>query len=198
MRKCPEPICCWACQTPVNNAGFLCGTCNTIQAPRTHNYFELLGFEKRFDIDNKKLEQTFKNLQRVLHPDKYQMKSQRELDLSESISSAVNTAYQTLKKSNLRAQYMLQMDGHSVQDTDVDMDFLEKVMNIMEAIDDHMLSQDQLKQLREECEEDMVEVEAELAKLFADKKLDEARRATAKLNYLHRICDDVANHLHVQ
>lgn len=58
-------------------------------------------------MDTKRLETEFKNLQKQLHPDLYATKSKEEQTRSESQSSLLNKAYQTLLKSNLRAKYMV-------------------------------------------------------------------------------------------
>lgn len=38
--------------------------------------FQAMGFDETFDVDNEKLSQLYKDLQKRLHPDKYSQKSE--------------------------------------------------------------------------------------------------------------------------
>lgn len=73
----------------------------------------------KYDIDIKDLDTRFKAMQRKLHPDFFHGKpkvalapvalahvTQREQELSDELSKAVNRCYRTLKDPNLRGLYM--------------------------------------------------------------------------------------------
>lgn len=88
---------CWKCGTVNDKDRLFCHRidCNAI-LPVTEkdvNFFETLGFHMDFNIDQKKLDIAFKELQKKLHPDKFGRSEKREQDLSTQSSSVVNSAY---------------------------------------------------------------------------------------------------------
>ena len=66
---------CWKCGEGTQDL-FFCGSCGVIQPARDVDYFEVLGFPVKFDLDPAQLTQQFRQLQRKLHPDKFTQKSQ--------------------------------------------------------------------------------------------------------------------------
>lgn len=76
-----ESVSCWKCGVTVDLKKVLfCNRCDVVQKPK-HNldYFEILGVEKQFDINSKKLTQNFRLLQMQLHPDRFSQKSEVKL-----------------------------------------------------------------------------------------------------------------------
>lgn len=67
---------CWKCgkSTDLNTEMFFCG-CGVVQSPPNISYFMLLGVEENFDVDLAVLSKVHKDLQKLLHPDKYSQKS---------------------------------------------------------------------------------------------------------------------------
>jgi len=63
---------------------------------------------------------------------------QRKQDLAHALSSRVNEAYQTLLNPLARAEYILQLNGHSISEHDQvhDLEFMSKIMDARELIDD--------------------------------------------------------------
>ena len=66
---------CWNCDAPVDCVfdvtQFNCPKCEVLCAPNPDmNYFELMDMKQSFKMDLKKLSQRYKDLQRILHPDK--------------------------------------------------------------------------------------------------------------------------------
>jgi hypothetical protein len=90
---------CWKCGSSIcHDCALFCDSpsCQTIQKLEITecNFFCLFAIEEKFIIDEAKLEEKFKNLQRRLHPDKFAMKSFEERERSSHNSSIVNQAYQ--------------------------------------------------------------------------------------------------------
>jgi molecular chaperone HscB len=75
----------------------------------TTNYFELFELPSSFDIDQDCLIQRYRELQKVVHPDKYTQASDRERRLAIQNSTYINEAFQTLKDPLLRGQYLLRL-----------------------------------------------------------------------------------------
>jgi molecular chaperone HscB len=77
----------------------------------TQNYFELFGLPVAFDVDARALAERFRDLQRVVHPDRYASAGEQERRLSMQGSVLLNEAFQTLKDPLRRAQYLLRLRG---------------------------------------------------------------------------------------
>jgi curved DNA-binding protein CbpA len=58
-------------------------------------------------MDSSLLERNYKQLQRLLHPDKFATASPQQRAFSDQQASAVNEAYDTLKRPLKRAQYIV-------------------------------------------------------------------------------------------
>lgn len=66
---------CWKCGKDMQQMDPFCDKCKTIQAPvEKKNYFKILGIEEQFNIDSVSLRNKFRNLQSLLHPDKFSNK----------------------------------------------------------------------------------------------------------------------------
>ena len=105
----------------------------------TQNHFELFGLPVAFDVDAQQLAERYRELQRILHPDRYANASDRERRLSIQHAAQVNEAFQTLKSSLRRARYLLQLKGVEFDDekeTHLDPAFLMEQMELREALAD--------------------------------------------------------------
>ncbi|KAI5613339.1 iron-sulfur cluster co-chaperone protein HscB, mitochondrial [Silurus asotus] len=90
-----------------------------------------------FDLDARKLQVKYLELQRSLHPDNFSQKSQTEQKYSEEQSSLVNKAYRTLQKPITRSAYLLQLQGVELEegtDSTADPALLSKVMEVNERL----------------------------------------------------------------
>ncbi|XP_055017746.1 iron-sulfur cluster co-chaperone protein HscB isoform X3 [Boleophthalmus pectinirostris] len=91
-----------------------------------------------FTLDTQKLQKKYLQLQRLLHPDNFSQKSEREQEYSESQSALVNKAYETLLKPLSRGLYMLELQGLNIEegtDSAVNSELLMELMEINEALD---------------------------------------------------------------
>ena len=101
------------------------------------NYFQLFAIEQSFDIDLNLLSQTYQNLQKVVHPDKFAHASSQEQLLAVQKSAEINDAYQTLKQPLKRAKYILTLRGVDLpneQHTFGDTGFLMRQMELREML----------------------------------------------------------------
>lgn len=73
-----DSVSCWKCGINVDlNKVLFCDYCEVVQKPKVDaDYFEILGMEKNFHIDTKKLTRNFRLLQMQLHPDRFSQKSE--------------------------------------------------------------------------------------------------------------------------
>ncbi|KAJ3432220.1 iron-sulfur cluster co-chaperone protein hscb [Anaeramoeba flamelloides] len=183
-KDCKKKECCWHCNQELESNFLFCSGCKKLQPPNEKSdYFELLGVEKRFDLDINKLNDSFKNLQKQVHPDKFHFHGGDEHRFSKKISTNINRAYKTLKKDNLRAKYMLELNGISseqkiIHDPELLMDALEK-RQLIETAESPVL-----EKMQKENEKEKTEIKRKLAKAFLEKNLSEAENYTIKLQYL--------------
>ncbi|MBT1443128.1 co-chaperone HscB [Shewanella sp. JM162201] len=103
------------------------------------NYFELFNLPQGFDIDAAALAETYRELQRAVHPDKFAAASEQEKLLAVSRTAMVNDGFQTLKDPVRRAEHLLALKGvdirHETQ-TVRDTGFLMQQMEWREALED--------------------------------------------------------------
>jgi molecular chaperone HscB len=103
---------CWNCETLNDLNDLFCKEegCRHILDVNSKDldYFKLFDLElSSYNIDPKLLEGKFKNLQKLLHPDKFTTKSINEKNLSLNASSIVNQAYQILRTPMDRLNYII-------------------------------------------------------------------------------------------
>ena len=78
------------------------------------DYYTLFGLPRSFRIDAAALDRRYREIAAQVHPDKYVQAGDAERRLSLQWATRVNEAYQTLKDSLSRAQYLLLLAGHGV------------------------------------------------------------------------------------
>lgn len=91
-------VTCWKCGHESAEQEFFCKAddCGVVHTYKLKdvNAFRLFGMEQKYLIDTTVLENEYKNVQKLLHPDKFSAKSNPERDASTETSSTVNQAYQ--------------------------------------------------------------------------------------------------------
>ena len=116
----------------------------------TQTHFELFELPVSFEIDLQDLSQRYRELQRVVHPDKFVNASDRERRLSVEKAAAINEAYQILKTPQRRARYMLELQSVSFDDendTALDPAFLMEQIELREALSELSQSDDPMASL---------------------------------------------------
>jgi molecular chaperone HscB len=105
---------CWSCE---KNAGdeVTCAACRAIQPPDvTADPFQVLGADRRFAVDGPAIERRYKELTRILHPDRYARADARARRASLARSVQLNEAWRTLKDPVRRAEHLLSLAGIEV------------------------------------------------------------------------------------
>ena len=82
----------------------------------SQNYFELFGLPINYNIDLAKLSETYRELQKTVHPDRFANGTDREKLLSAQKATVVNEAYSCLKFPIKRAQYLLEINNIKYDD----------------------------------------------------------------------------------
>lgn len=102
---------CWSCESNAG-AGVLCAGCGAVQPPDTKaDYFQVFGIARAFAIDLTALERTYKDLTKVLHPDRFTRADPRARRASLAQAMRLNEAWRTLRDPVKRAEYLLKQAG---------------------------------------------------------------------------------------
>lgn len=218
---------CWSCFTEQEQQSqgkeedreeisFFCKKCAAIKHPDTFHkvsHYRLLSVPERFSVDKKQVELSMKNLQKILHPDKFSSAGQmkREKEYSEEISARVNEAYGKLRDPLLRAKYLFGLktgaayDGTEETETngdeareEVPPELLFLVMEVREAIEEADEDGEELIKLKEENEERMEEAERRVGEALDDEvefDAEKARKAIVELTYFEKIRKEIIERL---
>jgi len=160
------------------------------------NYFELFGLPVGFSLDADVLAQRYRELQRIVHPDRFANASEQERRLSIQGASLVNEAYQTLKDPISRAGYLLSLEGIDLDaqlETTQDMAFLMEQMELREELAEIRSRPDPYAAVLELSERINRQIKAlidEMALQFdsvTPAKLEAARELLGKMRFLQKL-----------
>ncbi|XP_073842572.1 iron-sulfur cluster co-chaperone protein HscB-like protein, mitochondrial [Musca autumnalis] len=187
---------CWNCKKDTVDK-MLCQHCNHLQDVDAEvNYFELMEFPQTFSLEAPLLTKRFRQLQSLVHPDKFSNKSSREQSNSADWSSLINKAYKTLLVPIERGQYLLKLHGRQIpQDNSaLNKEFLMEMMERNEEVDDAETKQE-LEDIHERLAQELEEKITDLSKHFADKNLEGATALMVEMKYLLSIQNTIKNKL---
>jgi molecular chaperone HscB len=108
------PIACWSCSVGPIDSTLFCPHCSKIQPPPGGDFFQVLGLERKFQIDLPALEQEFHRLSRKVHPDRFARAGENERQWSLADTALLNDAYRTLKDPLSRTEYLLKLEGAEI------------------------------------------------------------------------------------
>ena len=163
----------------------LCAGCGAVQPPDlTADHFRVFGLSRKFDLDMADLERRYKEMTKVLHPDRFARADGRARRASLERSVQLNLAWSTLSQPVARAEYLLSLDGIDVGESGnskksgqagdratqpVDTVLLIEVMDLREALAEARSRGDQAKvatliaDVRSKHDQEMSEVAAGFA-----------------------------------
>ncbi len=141
----------------------------------SRDHFALFGLPRRQALDELALEQTYRDVQGRVHPDKHAHLADVDRRMAMQWASKVNEAYLTLKSPLKRAEYLLRLLGHDPrieQNTAMPMEFLMHQMELREAVSEAREAGDAavLDQMHRRMKKEMADQHAALARA-----LDETR-----------------------
>ena len=206
-----SPTSCWKCGEGLGRShGLFCEGCGTVQPPSAapaNAYAMLVGADGpdgsdgagalKFDIDLRELEQRYKTLQKVLHPDKYSSASPVEREYSAEQAIRVNMAYAALKDPISRADCLLHLAGVEDEEgrtigtlphhSEMLMTFMEWREEIDEASDEETLTElrDRIRGEIDECMEKLK------ASFDGARDIRQAKENVQVLRYLIRMQDAI-------
>jgi len=194
---------CQKCESPLISCLF-CLSCNAFQTvPPEIDYFEVLGFPVCFEINSDDLEERYKRLSLVLHPDFFEAAPEEEKRLSEKASAMLNTAYSTLREPTSRAGYLLFLytKEKNLNERTLPDGFFQEMVFLQESLDELLESSDSsdLNNMNEDLRTRHKEIESYYAPLFKNFKdlpedSDILQQLQTHLNaerYLRRLLDRI-------
>lgn len=156
----------------------------------SQNYFALFGLPQCFAVDLVALSETYRALQKELHPDRYAHKAEREQLRAVQATAYLNDALATLKSPLKRAEYLLSLQGidtDSRSTTIADGSFLMQQMLLreqLEEVQDAADPMDALDQLLEQVDNQDAELKRAMAAVVDSRDVVEQHQALELLRKL--------------
>ncbi|KAG6797153.1 iron-sulfur cluster co-chaperone protein HscB, mitochondrial [Apis mellifera caucasica] len=149
----------------------------------------MIHIPKTYDVNITEIQKKYKELQKLLHPDKFSNKSDKEKQFSEILSSLVNKAYSTLLHPLKRGLYMLELNGITISEgTDnVNAEFLMEIMEKNEEIEDAANNEEKIKKLIQENETILNSLIMNVAAAFEQKDIKKAESLLIQMKYYDSI-----------
>ncbi|KAF9919247.1 hypothetical protein BX616_010499 [Lobosporangium transversale] len=165
--------------------------CKVVQALTPGaNYFEILGLssEPKFDLEAKDLRNKFLRIQQQVHPDSYSQNINGDQLYAQQQSSLVNKAYATLKEPLSRANYILELLGVPIHETESlnEPELLMEVMEARELLEDAQ-TEEEVEGLKEINNGRIQQAVDGLSKAFREQNLEAAKALAIELQYWIRI-----------
>ena len=163
----------------------------------TRNHFELFDLAPRYALDAEQLEQSYKDLQALVHPDRHAQAVQAEQRASMQWTTRVNDAYRTLRDPVQRAKYILETHGVDVAfetDTQMPTDFLMQQLETREQLEEAIQKKDSgfLDSLRGKLLTKRILLETQIGEsIDARKDYAGAVALVRKLMFLQKIDDEI-------
>ncbi|WP_293746014.1 co-chaperone HscB [uncultured Paraglaciecola sp.] len=164
------------------------------------NYFELFNMPVSFDVDLSVLPQTYQQLQRLTHPDKFASGSEQQKLVAIQKNAQVNDAYSVLKSPLSRAEYILSLRGIDLQheqQTIKDTSFLMQQMEWREELAEVDQQSDPLNVLSALEDEISQTIKSDLAQLkafLASEEVDAEKQAAdiiRQLKFLYKMLSEI-------
>ena len=165
--------------TFIRNKGLLSVTINV-------DHFDILGVNKHYNINKNNLETTYKDIQKIIHPDNFENKGKS----SDLLSSYINEAYTTIKNDYERSLYMLLLEGIEVKEDDklTNLKDLEIIMELNEKIDERT---SELMALKEDVRDRIEEIKYDFNEAMENRDIDKAKEKCILLSYYMKADDAI-------
>jgi len=163
----------------------------------TRNHFELFDLAPAYSLDIERLDDSYKELQTLVHPDRYAQAAGAERRASMQWTTRVNEAYSTLKDPVQRAKHILELHGVDVgfeTNTQMPTDFLLQQLETREQLEEAIQKKDSgfLDSLRGNLMGKRKLLEAQIGEsIDARKDYAHATELVRKLMFLQKIDDEI-------
>lgn len=156
------------------------------------NAFKLFGIEQRFKINEAKLQREMRNIQTLIHPDKFVDKDAKSQEMASSLSALVNEFYAILSNPYERGKYLLSLVTkksltqveEDLDNLHMDGDFLMRMMELREKIEDPELDGEELNKLSISLESELTSLVSGISQDFESNNLEAVTRKLGKLKFV--------------
>ncbi len=157
------------------------------------NFFAQFELPMGFEVDLDRLGEKFRELQTLVHPDRYAGAAEDERMRAIKASSYLNEAYETLRSPLRRAGYLLQLRGVDIQrveQSELDPELLFEQLSLREALaelprDESAL--DRLEELNRSAGAKLARRQQEFAASLAADGLARAKQLFHELQFLTKL-----------
>jgi molecular chaperone HscB len=157
--------------------------------------FETLGIEPTFDIDLEAVEQRYRELSRVVHPDKFAKTGAQERRRSLGLAVDVNAAWRVVKDPIRRAEALLALRGVTVDERSQKASpaLLMDVMELREELSDAKAARNvaKIRTLAASMETRERTVIASLSSALGASHNEKSMELLGELKYVRRFLDEV-------
>lgn len=163
----------------------------------TCNFFELFDVPVAYDVDLDLIQQRYRDLQKVVHPDKFANASDQEKRISMQQTSRINEAYNALRHPVDRAIYLLSLKGVDLNlenETTMDATFLMAQMEMREELSDVRSKADPLADLdnfSRQIKNDMATMMESYSAAYKGDHLDDAKEWIRKMQFMQKAKKEV-------
>jgi molecular chaperone HscB len=185
---------CWDCKTDIKANALFCPSCKKIQPPAPIDHFERLGLQRDFEIGAKNLEVAYFALQRQLHPDLFINKSDKEKSLSMQQTMDLNQAFETLKSPLKRAEYILSLNGITVNVDNANVKPSQEIL--IESLEtrerlENAANNNEIRALSIEAADGRLKAIDDIKHDLSEGKLAQAASSAIKLRYLEKLIEEI-------
>jgi len=163
------------------------------------DYFELFNLPAGYDVDREALTQRYREMQGLIHPDRFVNATEKERRMSVQLTALINEAYNVLKTPLARARYLLQLRGVDIDDsvTSKNIAFLTEQIELRERLEDIRHSDDaehELMKLASELQKRLSGLQVALQEVFWEESsagLEKAYRLYDEMQFISRLNDEL-------
>ena len=149
-----------------------------------NNYFEMLNIEESFSIDQNLLEEKYFDAQGKYHTDRAPKDKKAQFA---TMSSLINSAYETLKDDFKRASYILELHGININSyttaPKIPLDILGEILEMQEDMEED----DKRDIALEKASSKKLEILSKLGEHFAAKDYNKAAIRAMELKYFEKM-----------
>lgn len=161
------------------------------------NHFELFRLPVRFTIDRQALDKAYKEIQSLVHPDRFVTATEAEKRTAMQWAAMANDAYHILRNPIKRAAYLCELNGYNLNaETHVSMDplFLMQQIEWRESLENARESRDtaRLEKLDDEQRALRSEQMDIVGKHLDDRQFDKAVQEIRKMMFLEKFGEEIS------
>lgn len=165
----------------------------------SQTYFQVFGLQDQYQLDLDHVRNTYRELQKNLHPDRYVNATSKEKLLSVQAASFINEALETLKSPLKRGLYLLKVWGHEVDletNTAMAPEFLMTQMELREELEAIAKSgdpEDAMDRFGDHLNGELKSLQDEFASALSDRatvNFEAADELARRLTFLTKLRDE--------